>query len=646
MTSMPKPRPNNRFVEFRVEDTRQTIAERFEQQVLHYPERLAVKCDRRTLTYAELNRAANRLAHAILSRAGAEAAPLALYCSAGLPTTIACLGALKAGKAFAPLDGRLPLARIRQILATLETAIVVTDNKYSKAARQLAGPAGKTINIDRLTRSWSPDNPGLTVSPDSTAYISFTSGSTGAPKGVVWNHRSELFGLRTKTNALGISARDRISLLRANNVGAMRDMFLALLNGAGLIVLDLDENGLASLGRWLRDEEITVLSCVATLFRHAVSGTDSGDCFPRIRLIHIGGEPVFKSDVELFKRHFRGDCLFASRYSISETQAISYFFIDKQTEISAERVPVGYPVEGNEIVVLDDGGKPVGPGQIGEIAIRSPYLASGYWRNPELTRAKFLADPMGGENRMYLTGDLGYLLADSCLVHVGRKDFQVKIRGHRVEVTAVETALHEIPSVRQAAVITQSDSTNGDRLIAYVVPRHPAVADSAEWRKYLKTRLPDYMVPFSFVVLDRLPVNAGGKVDRRRLPEPPRHRRALAAPMVSPQNAVEKVVVAFWRDALGIPTPGVEDDFTELGGNSLQAARIVARVQELFPLDEPLATLAQAPTIEALARFIIIHERVPGQSEKIAAVFLRLESLPAADVVKALQQYKDSASDG
>lgn len=641
MKSRPAPRAG-RFIEFPLADTNQTIARRFEQQVRRHPGRPAIKHNEQSLTYAELNQAANRVAHAILARAGAVGrAPVALYCGAGMSTIIATLGALKAGKTFAPLDARLPQARIKAILAALESRLVITDGKNARSARGLAANSARTLDIDALESGISTGDPRLAVSPDAVAYINFTSGTTGAPKGVMWNHRSELFGIRTKTNALRIAASDRVSLLRANSVGAARDMFLALLNGAALHSLDLDERGLASLPSWLRDEEISIFSCVATIFRHAVSGLNGAGNFPAVRLIHIGGEPVFKADVDLYKRCFSDRCVFVSRYSISETQAVSYFFIDKQTELADERVPVGYPLEANDVLILGDEGKPLGPGPVGEIAVRSPYLSSGYWRQPELTRAKFLDV---GNARTYLTGDLGYRLADGCLVHVGRKDFETKIRGHRIDVSAVETALHDIPSVKQAVVVTRNDGAAGERLIAYVVPRGRRRADGAKWRAHLQARLPGYMVPSAFVALDAFPVNAGGKVDRRALPEP--SGRRLAIPKVAPQTALEKVLAGFWRDALTIQAPDMRDAFSELGGDSLKAARVIGRVQELFPLDRPPETLAEASTLEKLAAFIIAHETAPGQSEKIATAYLRVHSLAAAAVMKELKKYQGSASDG
>ncbi len=637
MSSSPAARPTNRFNEFRLQDTLQTLSERFEHQARRYPNRLAIKSQGTALSYDELNRAANRLAYALLDRAGAGHEPVALLCGAGLSTTIAALGVLKAGKAFVPLDRRLPKNKIVEILANLEARFLLTDEKSRGAAKALTATGVRSINIELLRGNLS-SNPTLALSPESIAYINFTSGTTGEPKGVVWNHRHELFGIRTKTNALHIAAEDRISLLRANNVGAARDMFLALLNGAALLTLDIDEAGLASLPGWLRDGEISVFSCVATVFRHAVRVVTGSDSFPSVRLIHIGGEPVFKADVESYKRCFRDDCLFVNRYSISETQAVSYFFLDKQSEIDEERVPVGYPLDGNEVLILDERGEPLGPRAVGEIAVRSPYLALGYWRQPELTRAKFLAEPARRNLRTYRTGDLGYRLSDGCLVHVGRKDFQAKIRGHRVEPSAVEAALHDIPSVKQAVVVSEYDGANGNRLIAYVVPKRKRAVRSTGWRAQLITRLPAYMVPARFVVLDRLPVSAGGKIDRRALPGFKKTPSKPGDRSVVPRNGLEKLLLEFWRDALNLEFLAVDEDFIELGGDSLQAAQILARVQELFPLTEPLVTLAQGPSIAALAKFILVHEAKPGQAEKIATAYLQIESMSDNEVEKVLRK--------
>jgi amino acid adenylation domain-containing protein len=639
MKSRRAPVATDSFAEFRCKDINQTIAARFEQQARKHPGRLALRHNQSDLTYRELNGAANRIALTILGSAGASA-PVAVFCSAAPATIIASLGALKAGKAFALLDGRAPISRTKEILASLRSSIVLSDRECADVARRLAGKAARVIEVDGANAGALPDDLRLPISPDSLAYVNFTSGSSGAPKGVMWNHRSELFGIRTKTNALRIVPSDRVSLLRAHSVGAARDMFLALLNGAALIAGDLDDGSLASLAKWLRAEKITVFSCVATIFRHVTKDEKKG--FPSVRLIHIGGEPIFKSDFELYRRCFPEDCRFVARYSISETQAVSYYFLNKRTEIAGDRVPVGYLLDGNSVTILDEDGRPVKPGTTGEIAVRSAYLAAGYWGDPKLTRAKFRSS--GGGERTYLTGDLGYFLDDGCLVHVGRKDFQTKIRGHRIELTAVERALHDIAAIRQAAVVNRTDGSGKARLIAYVAPHKSRRASPNFWRKHLRARLPGYMVPSEFVVLDRLPVNAGGKIDRRALSGARCVKQTVSKPMFRPRNALEKALARFWADALEVQAPGVRDDFVELGGNSLQAAQVIARIHELFSLRSPLRSLP--PTIEAAAKIILAGEIKPGQAEKIATAFLRVEGSSEAEVEAALRRPAPRASDG
>jgi len=604
--------------------------------VRRYPRRLAVKIGVRSLSYGALNRAANRVARAIVRRYQFPTEIIAVYCG-GLPMIVASLAALKAGKAFVPVNPQLPASAVKRILAGLDDCPVLTDDSHQAAAQKIVGAAGRLLNIERVDRKLSARNLTLAVSSDAVAYINFTSGTTGEPKGVVWNHRSELFGIKTKTAALKITAKDRISLVRSNNVGAARDMFLALLNGAALIVLDLDAGGLASLGDWLREEMITVFTCVATLFRQAVNGSGVKG-FSTVRLIHVGGEPIFKSDIELYRKYFSDRCRLICRYSISETQAVSYYFIDKTTHIGSERVPVGYPLPGSDVLILGDDGCEVAPGAAGEIAVRSLHLALGYWRQPELTRARFIGAP-GDPARIYLTGDLGYRRADGCLIHLGRKDFQAKVKGHRVEPGAVESALNEISSIDVAAVVAEPDAARGSRLVAHVVPKRKSRADIQAWRRELKIKLPTFMIPERFVVLRKLPLNAGGKVDRSALTAGSRGRRA-EAPVAAPRSAVEKVLAQFWRAALDLDRVGIRDDWASLGGDSLAAAQFVARVAGLFPLDIPAASLLEVGCIAEAARFIVDHELQTGQAEKIAAAYLKVERMSDAEVRRQVDAYR------
>lgn len=618
--------PTNAFVEFNKADIEQSIADRFERQVRQYPDRIAVKTHSRELTYDELNRASNRLAHGILAQGGKANEPIVLLFKQGASMITAILGGLKSGKICAPLDYTLPPARAREIMRHLEAQIVLTDSENFSLAHEWGSDPAKVLNIDSLAGALSDNNPGLAISPDDLAYINYTSGSTGAPKGVVWSQRNELHNTMLRINALHISPEDRISLLRSNNVGATRDTFLALLSGAALLPLELREEGLTTLGNWLSAEEITIFSCVATVFRHTVKSLSGRETFPKVRLIHIGGEPLAKSDVELYKKYFPDECLFVSRFGISETPTISYYFVDKRTEIPDDRVPVGYPLVGNEVHLLDEEGTAVGVNSVGEIVVKSDYLAAGYWRQPELTRERFRADPAGGAARIYRTGDLGYLRPDGCLVHMGRKDFQTKIRGHRVEVSEVELALLHIEGIKQAAVVVREDDNEGRRLVAYVVPQESQALTVSALRALVKETLPSYMQPSAFVILDSLPLTASGKVDRRALPPPNRSRHQLDSVYVAPKNATEKVLAQLWADVLGVAEIGIQDDFLQLGGDSLLGARIVARVNESFSLKGPLKILFETPTVAKLSAYLRAQESSPGQAEKDAELLLTVES--------------------
>jgi acyl-coenzyme A synthetase/AMP-(fatty) acid ligase len=411
---------------------------------------------------------------------------------------------------------------------------------------------------------------------------------------------------------------------------------LALLNGASIFPLDIKE-GLEDLGRSLVNEEITVFTCVTSIFRHAVKNVDHAERFPKVRLIHVGGEAITRSDVELYKKFFSDDCLFVSRLGLSETETLTYFFINKQSEITGDHVPVGYPLEGNEILLLDDDGQDVGVNRVGEIAVKSRYLAVGYWRQPELTRAKFVPDPNDAKIRIYMTGDLGYKLPDGCLVHVGRKDFQVKIRGHRVELAEVELALRQVPGIKEGVIVPWENSRGARQLAAYFVAEQGTSPTVAQLRSYMNTKLPAYMLPSAFMQLEMLPLTAGGKVDRRALPQPVRSRPPLGAAYVEAATAVEKVLIALWAEVVGIDGLGIHDDFWELGGDSLLAAQLVSRVNESFLQQFSPNVLMGAPTVAKLSALLLERENDAGQSQRIANILLRIDSMTAEEVDKAVQ---------
>ncbi len=596
------------FVPFSRDDVERSIPARFETQVATHGQRTAVGAAGETLTYTALDAAANQVAHAVLERRGGEAEPVALLLEQGTTAIVAILGALKAGKAYVPLDPAYPVTRIGQILQDVEPPLVITEGRHLRVARELGLDGPGLLTLDALDPARPAHDPGLGLAPDRLACVLYTSGSTGRPKGVMISHRAVLHEVLRTTNELHLTPDDRQTLLRSVGFGgALRDIFSALLNGASLHSLNLGHEGTERLAPWLAEEGITVYRSVVSVFRQFVRTLRDAARFPRLRIVHVGGEPMTWADVEAFRRHFPETCRLLNGLGITETGTARHFFIDHRTPITMGPVPVGYAVPDVEVLLLDEEGRPVGTGEPGEIAIRSRYLSPGYWRQPELNQMKFLPDPDGGGARIYLTGDLGRMLPDDCLIHQGRKDFQVKVRGHRVELSEVERTLLALSAVKEAVVVAREDQPGEQRLVAYLVPASRPGPTASSLRHALAATLPGYMIPAAFVLLDEMPLTALGKVDRAALPIPGSARPAVQQPYVAPRSPMEESLARIWAEVLSLAEVGVHDPFLELGGDSLLATRIASRVLTTFRVELPLRVLFEAPTVATMAEAIATH---------------------------------------
>ena len=605
-------RPTNSFKEFRKEEIEQSIPDRYEKIVRRNPNRLAVKTRHVTLSYLQLNQIANRLARTILSLRGEGQEPVALWLDHDAPTIAAILGTLKAGKICVPLDPSYPRDRLAFILENCRAQLLVTNSQNFTTACNLSQHVRYLINLDEIDDNPSSENLGLSISPDTLAYILYTSGSTGQPKGVIHNHRNIIHNAMRYRNGCSIHEEDRVTLLASLGTGqGTPTAFSALLTGATLYPFNIKKEGIGSLAKWLMMEEITVYISAPTVFRHFVATLTGEETFPQLRMIRLGAEQIRRSDVELYKRHFSPHCVFGVFLSSTETGNFSQYFIHKDTEITGEIVPVGYAAQDMEILLLDETGQEVSKNQPGEIAIRSRYLSLGYWRNPDLTRAAFILNPARGDKTTYRTGDLGRMRPDGCLEHLGRKDFRVKIRGFSIELEEIEAALRTSPVVRETIVVVAKDESQGDRLIAYIVPTHGQTPTVSEIRNYLKDKLPDYMVPSAFIFLEALPLTPTGKLDRQALPKPDQSRPGLDSAFVAPENPLELQLTRIWEKILGIGPIGVKDNFFDLGGNSLHAVQLITQVERLSGKSIPPAILFHSPTIAQFAN-ILRGEKWPG----------------------------------
>ena len=396
---------------------------------------------------------------------------------------------------------------------------------------------GGLLNIEQLEPGLSTENLGLAVPPDALAYILYTSGSTGKPKGVAQNHRNVLHNITKHTNSLHICSNDRLTWLASvSTAQAMTDVYSALMNGAALCPFNLKQDGLARLEEWLRRRQITIYHSSASIFRGLLDTMKGGADYPSVRVVKLGSEQVYKRDVERWKSRFSATCIFVNALSSTEAGTLRKLQIDLDTVIHQNVVPVGFAVEGMDILLLDDGGLPVEPGNPGEIAIRSRYLAPGYWQAPELTEKVFLPDPEGSGARIFLTGDLGRMSPGGCLEYLGRKDLQVKISGFRVEIAEVEAALLEACPLQQAAVVAWETRPGVMRLTACVVPAEGAAPTAASLRSTLKGSLPDHMIPSELIILKELPLTPSGKVDRQSLASDATLHARIEAPYVEPSS--------------------------------------------------------------------------------------------------------------
>lgn len=585
------------------------LTDRFLDQVSRYPDRLAVQDTSVRLTYAELNVRANQIAHLILKRLGAGNEPVAMLFKQDVHLITNALGILLAGKFFVPLDPRYPPARNAAMLADSGTRLLLTDDINHHLALEIGNDAS-VVNTRDLPSSQARD-PGIALTPESLAGLYYTSGSTGKPKGVMMNHKTLMHYTMIYSKAIGIQPDDRLSLLSPfTYAAALADIFGALLNGAALLLFDFQSEGVSAIARWMAAEGVTVFRSTSTLFRSLCLSVPPGTSLDLVRVVRLGGERISAGDVDLYIKTFSDSCILYLVFASTEALLMSDQWLDKSSVLKGRLAPAGRPVEGKRISIVDDAGNPVPINARGEIVVQSRYLSPGYWRQPELTRAVFSSEP-GGETS-FRTGDLGLIQPDGNLIYLGRKDAQVKIRGHRVETTEVESVLAQVPGVR-TAVVTLRNSASGDpALAAYLVPAGPPPSLD-DVRAFLSTRLPTYMRPSVYGMIPSVPLNANGKIDYAALPEPV-WRRPPGREFVQPRDESEMLLTSIWERALSLEPIGITDNFFDLGGDSLIAARLVSEVEKRISRPVPLEILVRAPTIQQMAAWMRIEKAARPRS--------------------------------
>jgi len=616
-------RPPKNFIRLNDGELQHSLVDRFELIVDRYPDNIAVTSKNIKITYQSLNESSNRLAHAILSKIGSCTEPVAIILGHDASAIQAFWGILKSGHAYVTLIPSQPPARIGQILEDTQARLLVSDNQNIVTCKAALPENSKTeiINLDHLGESWPTTNPGLSIPVTNMAYIVYTSGSTGAPKGAIQLHQNVVCATLSQTNELWISHDDRIALFLNLGFDASRfGIYGAALTGATLCLYDIRSLGINGLPDWIDQERITVLHSTPSILRQAMNSIPQNRCFPSVRALNLGGEPATSYDFQLYHQHFSKKCTLSNSLGSTETQTIARLTIDQQAVIDGNRIPVGFPLFGKTIELVDGSDQPVGVNELGEIVVKSRYISPGYWRQPELTAEKFSCDPQDSTLRIFRTGDLGCFRPEGYLEHFGRKDTQIKIRGMRIELAEIEAVLLQQAGVRNAIVIARevNQSSEEKQLVAYVELEKNVVLTRLQLHNSLIRRLPDYMLPTYIVFLEKLPLTSTGKIDQLALPSPEEINQAQNHSYVTPRDVTETQLLQIFEHILCTQPVGIKDNFFELGGNSLLAAQLFSQIERKFHKQLPLATLFQAPSIEQLGSILRQENWVPDWSSLVA----------------------------
>ena len=569
----------------------------FEAQVARSPDKVAVVEGGRRLSYDELNRRANQLAHHLIAMGVTADVPVGLFVERSLDMAVGVLGILKAGGAYLPLDPGYPEERLEFMISDSGTPVIVTQERL---ATSLPENSAQVIALDaewdRIAQEPETE-PDVPFSVTNLAYVMYTSGSTGKPKGVLVPHRGVANHCLASVEQYGIQPDDRVlQFFSINFDGSVEELFPAWACGATVILRSADMlASTASFLSWIREHGITVIDLPTAYWHELVNGLVlSGDPLPEaLRAVIVGGEKASMSAYKRWCGVSGGRVRWFNTYGPTECTVVSTVYEPDASvgrEAGERDLPIGKPIANTRIYVVDRNLQPVPIGVPGEMLIGGAGVARGYLNRPELTDERFIPDHLGNntEDRLYRTGDLVRYLPDGNIEFLGRTDFQVKFRGFRIEPGEIERAIEQHPSVRESIVLMREDTPGQKYLTAYWTSKGET-SSPTEPRALLKERLPEYMVPTAFVLMDAFPTTPNGKVDRKALPQPESSGIESEAPYEAPRNETERTLSEIWADVLGVERVGIHDNFFAMGGHSLLTLQVLDRAHragiDLAPQD-------------------------------------------------------------
>jgi amino acid adenylation domain-containing protein len=631
----------------------------FEAQVEQTPEATALVFADQSLTYQELNRRANQLAHLLQSLGVGPESLVGICMERSLELMVSVLGVLKAGGAYVPLDPTHPPERLAFMLADTKAPLLLTQTAL---ATTLPPSTAKIVCLDAeetvLTQQ-KATNPDSSVTTGNLVYVIYTSGSTGQSKGVLLNHSSLVNAYLAWETAYRLRSMPTVHLQMANFTFDVfsGDWVRALCSGGKLVLcpaeLLLDAPQLYTL---MRQEQVNCAEFVPAVMRNLIYYLEeSGQLLDFMRVLVVASDSWYVEEYQKIQRFCGPDTRLINSYGLTEAAIDSSYFDAGVDGLAPDRlVPIGRPFANTQLYIVDDHLQPVPIGIPGELYIGGAGLARGYLNRPETTGERFIPNPFvkdeGGRMkaesfilppssfRLYKTGDLARYLPDSNIEFLGRLDHQVKIRGFRVELGEIEVTLGQHPAVREAVVLAHEDTPQQKRLVAYIVPQkaeepagfegdtpppadfqdsHQALSATisrqntnlpGELRRFLQSKLPGYMIPSAFVLLESLPLNSSGKIDRRALAKSGLAKSESSQTYVAPRNQLEETLAAIWAEVLGVKQVSINDNFFELGGHSLVAVQLIARIRKTCQIEAQLCWLTDAPTVAGLAETLANYQ--------------------------------------
>ncbi|HVZ39797.1 MAG TPA: non-ribosomal peptide synthetase [Candidatus Kapabacteria bacterium] len=629
----------------------QSVDQLFSAHARTWPDRIAMERGPGRITYGTLEHRSNQIAGLLLESELEPGTLVGIMSDDPFEIVAAMLGILKAGCAFVPLDPNVPNRRLAEMMNVVGLSWIVADHDHLSTINDLQAERDGDLTV--IVRDPVPHaavrTPGSAAllpygerdgsvcpevprDPERICYVYFTSGSTGTPKAIMGRSKSVTHFILWEIKTFGVGESDRVSQLASPSFDAyLRDVFTPLCAG-GTVCAPPDRDMLLdpeALMTWLDAERITLLHTVPSVFRSLLNQRLDAGRFAGLRHILLAGEPLLPADVRRWFDTFGERVGLTNLYGPSETTMTKLFHRVQPSDGNRQSIPIGKPMEGARAMVFDAKGQPCSVGVIGEIYIRTPYRSLGYFRQPELTLASFIPNPLGSDPNdiVYKTGDMGRFLPDGNLEFLGRRDRQVKIRGVRVELVEIESELRRHDSVRDVAVIDRDDDEGGKYLAAYVVlmPRVPA----DELRQFLAERLPSAIIPTMYVEMDILPRLLNGKIDRAALPLPAELDARRQIQYVPPRTPTEHALAAIWEELLQLAAPGIHNNFFTVGGHSLLAMQVITRVEAAFSINVPLRDFLEEPTIQALAEKI--DATILAQSASADSLFDFIEGLDESE---------------